>query len=435
MTTETPVKDKKSDEILKHRLAARGHIPIPGEDFQKELEALSNEIKEWKNKFEGSAAVQLAARLGKRPNFTPAATGESIKKFLTDDTGKEHLKILKKNPATYASRIAVVVSTMKKGSGLDDRSTRKIFIQAAAGNYNTETRVEKKVVDNISSVNLKVVLRAQSLYFDAFIRECKKVIEGLRIKNASTEEDIYKQQRIQITQLVEKIQANAFIIYEYKMYVAKKQPDEKKKNVAYDQDLVLNLNEFDGETIEEKRFRSLIQTVYHLIQIIRGCTLLYPLGHRIADKVIKYGRYKGDEHPIGYLLKGQLHGDEYLLAFKGLEKSYREDKAYYATKMVAAFQNVSHYYSIAQGKVNNQTEKSLKEAIAVDFAEYLLNFCEAHERFLRKILKMQPLSKEWLNPLLSKTKNGLMAIEGSARVEELYLKLEKIGSAAGIAQY
>ena len=421
---------KSLSETFKNRLAERNNIPIPGEGFQKELEQLCNEIGEWKNKLKTSTATQLAAKLGKRPDFSSAATGENIKKFLTDETGKNHLKILKKDPETYASRIAVVMSTMRKGSGLDDQIMRKILIQAAAGNYNTETKVDKELVDNISSVNLKVVLRAQALYFDAYIQECKEAVGNLRQKVGGRKDDIYKQQQIQITRLTEKIQANAKIIYEYKLHAMKKEPTDKEKNVAYTQDVVLNLNEFNQNSLDEKRFRLLIQMVYNLIRIIRGATLLYPLGHRIADKVIQYGKFQGEDHPVGYYFKAQLYGDEYMLAFKGMERSQYGEKEYYATKLVDAFKALANHYTLAYGKVNKQTDKKLQMAIALDFAEYLINFCEVHQKFLVDILQMNRLSKEWLNPLLSKAKNGLIALDGSNRVEELYLKLENIGSGA-----
>lgn len=435
MASETLSKVAKSvDDKFKNRLAERSNIPIPREDFQKELSRLCGEIGEWKNKLKTSAATQLAAKLGKRPNFSSAATGENIKDFLTDNTGKEHLKILKKDPDTYSSRIAVVVSTIRKGSGLDDAVMRKILIQAAAGNYNTETKVDKKLVDNISSVNLKIVLRAQTLYFDAYIRECQTAVVSLKEKVGGFKDDIYKQQQIQISRLIEKIQANAKIIHEYKLHAMKKEPTGKEKSVAYTQDVVLNLNEFDEDSLDEKRFRALIQTVYNLIRIIRGSTLLYPLGHRIAEKIIAYGKYQGEEHPVGYYFKGQLYGDEYLLAFKAMEQCHYDEKEYYATKLVEAFKSLANYYSLAYGKVSNQTDKKLQAAIAIDFAGYVVNFYEVHQKFLMNILQMNRLSKEWLNPLLSKTKNALMALDSNDRVEELYLKLENIGSTASVSQ-
>ncbi|MBF0277887.1 MAG: hypothetical protein HQM13_08855 [SAR324 cluster bacterium] len=422
-------------DAFKHRLAERKTLPLPGEQFEGELNKLCEEIRDWKEKLETSTRVQLAAKLGRRPNFSEEATAENIKDFLTDDTGKTHLKILKKDPGVYASRIAVVVSTIHKGSGLSDHALKKILIQAAAGNYNTQMKIEKIQVDNISSVNLRVVLRVQSLYFDAYIRECKRVIVGLKSKIEGFKDDVYKQQRDKIRGLTEKIQSNALIINEYKQHAVNRGPSEKEKNIAYAKDILLNLSEFDEEKIDEKRMKVLRQSVYNIVQVIRGCTLLYPLGHRIADKVIKHGKYEGEEHPIGYFLKGQLYADEYLLAFKGMEKSVVGDKEYFAQKIVETFKQLSNYYNLAYGKIGPKTDPGLQAAIAIDFSEYLINFYEVHKNFLIDTLKMKPLSREWLNPLLNKTKNGLMAIDSSARVEDLYVKLENIGIDAGIPQY
>ncbi len=419
---------------LKHRLAEKENIPIPGEQFESELTKVCAEIKAWKDKFDNSARVQLAAKMGRRPNFSKEATAENIKDYLTDEIGQDHLNILRKNPATYASRIAVVASTIDKSSGFSDIALKKILIQVAVGNYNTEVKVGKKIVETISSVNLKVVLRVQSLYFDAYIRECKKVVTGLKSKIEGFKDNAYKQQRAQIISLIEKIQSNAMVVNEYKHYALSRGISEKEKNLSDTPDILLNLAEFDGGKIDEKRVKALWQNTYNIVQVIRGSTLLFPLGHGIADKVITYGKYQGEEHPLGYFVKGQLYADEYLLAFRGMRKCYREDKVFYGRKTIEKFKLLNNYYNLAYRKIGTNTDPGLKAAIAISFAEYLLNFHEIHGAFLVNTLKIKPLTKEWLSPLLIKTKNGLMSIDSSSRVEDLYLRLEDIGSSAGIPQ-
>lgn len=421
---------------MKHRLADSKSLPRPDEKFAEELAALVAEIKAWKDKIENSAKVQLAAKLGRRPKFSPIVSGEIIKGYITDDIGNEHLAILKKNPETYASRIAVAASTIRKGSGLSDQKLKVILLQAVAGNYNTLTKIGKNnYVDNISSVNLRVALRAQAMYYDAYINEGKRTIEELKKKASGFKEDVYKQQRNQILALMDRVKCNILIIQEYKTFASSKLPSEKEQNIAYTKDVIVNLKDFDNPEMEEKQYRIILQNCFNLVRIIRGCPLLYIVGHRVGDAIIKHGKYRGTEHPMGYFLKGQLYADEYILAYKEFEKCHSSEKDALAKKILEAFKKLAAQFSQAYAKINTKTEANLQAAIVIDFAEYLINFYEVHKKFLMTTLHMKPLSKEWINPYLTKTKNGLMSIDSSVRVEELYLKLENIGSDVGIPQY
>lgn len=421
---------------MKHRLAETSGIPMRGDTFEKDLQKLNAEIKAWKEKLETSLKTQLAAKIGRLPKFSEAASGEELRDFITDDTGLEHLDILRKNPATYASRIAVVASTVRKGSGLNDQILRKILIQAAAGNYNTEFKLDKETrVDNVSSVNLRVVTRVQQLYFDAYIQECRKVLSTLKSKASSIKEDVYQQQRKQIRWLMSLIQANMEIVSEYRKLANNRMPDEKNKNVAFSQDVVLNLYDLLDEDLDEKQYKQLQQQAYNLVQVTRACLLLHGVGYRIAERLVDRGKYAGTEEPMGYFLKAQLAGDEYLLAFREFEKCTQERKELAARKLVETFKVLINLCTQAYSKSNQKTDAKLQTAIAVDFAEYLLNFYDIYNKFLIDALGMQPLSKEWLGPLLSKAKNALMSVDSSARIEDLYLKLENIGSEIGISQY
>ncbi len=429
-------KKKALSSKMTHRLAHPSVIPTSDEAFEKELKKLNGEIKDWKEKSESSLKGQLSAKIGLRPDFSKEAIAENIKPYISDDTGHKHLKILKKDPQVYASRIAVVVSTIRKGTSLSDQALKKILIQAAAGNYNTEVRIDKHTtVDNISSINLQVVIRTQTLYFDAFLHECKSVISGLLGKIQGIKDDVYKQQRVQIRKLIEQIQCNARIIQQYRHFVYQKQPDEKKRNILYNQDIVLNLNELEKENLDEKRFKVILQQAYTLVRLIRHSPLLYPIGDKIAEKLIRYGKFKGKEHPMGYFLKAQIFADCYLLAFKEFENCYHDRKTHYGRKVVESFKKLAHNYGTAYSKIDEKTEKSLQVAIATEFAECIVNFYRIYNKVLLPALGMQPLPKEWLKPLLSKTKQALMSVDSNAKIEELYLQLENIGSDIGIPQY
>ncbi|MBF0289697.1 MAG: hypothetical protein HQM14_17935 [SAR324 cluster bacterium] len=429
-------KKKALSGKMTHRLAHPNVLPTSDEAFEAELKKLNHEIREWKEKSEQSIKGQISAKIGFRPDFSKEAIAENIKPYISDDIGHKHLKILKKDPQVYASRIAVAVSTIRKGTSLSDQALKKILIQAAAGNYNTEVKIDKNTtVNNISSVNLQVVIRAQTLYFDAFLHECKSVISGLLSKIQGIKDDVYKQQRVQIRKLIEQIQCNARIIQQYRHFVYQKQPDEKKRNILYNQDIVLNLNELEKENLDEKRVKVIFQQSYTLVRLIRHCPLLFPIGDNIAEKLIRHGKFKGKEHPMGYFLRAQIYADTYLLAFKEFENCYHDRKTHYGKKVVDSFKKLAHNYGTAYSKIDEKTERTLQMAIALEFSECIVNFYRIYNQVLMPALGMQPLPKEWLKPLLAKTKQALMSVDSTSKVEELYLQLENIGSEIGIPQY
>ncbi|MBF0287038.1 MAG: hypothetical protein HQM14_04410 [SAR324 cluster bacterium] len=423
-----------TDGKIEHRLARSNVIPSFEEAFHTEMDKLNTEVREWKEKSELSLRGQLSARMGFRPDFSEEVTAENIKVHVADQTGHKHLKILNKDPQIYASRIAVAVSSIRKGSSLSDQALKKILIQAAAGNYNTETKTDQNVMaENISSVNLQVVIRIQSLYFEAVLLACRKTISDLLGKIVKGDsENIYKQQRIQIRRLIEKIQGNARVIQKYRQFVLQKQPDEKKRKLLYNQDIILNLNELEKEDLDKKRLKVIIHNAYYLVRTIRHCPLLFPIGHKIADKLIKHGRLTGKEHSMGYFLKAQLFADAYVLAFMEFENCFDERRQHYGKKTIDSFKSLASNYGTAYSKINEKTETGLKTAIAVEFADYIVNFYENYNNALLPALGMEPLPKAWIKTLLSKTKQALMSIDSSPKIEKLYLKLENIGGEIGI---